>query len=432
MVAEVFKLPPIPENRDAEQSVLGGLMLDPDSWGKLQGKIEENDFFYSDHREIYQSMTKNIAEEKPLDPVTIADKMGGDLFTYVLELANNVPSAANIEAYADIVKTMSQKRRLCGIFADGRQLINDGMQPQDVILKIMEEVEGVAHERMGTSKDFRQILSAGLDAVEEARKLRKTGAVTGVPTGIPMLDQMLSGLRKSKLVIVAARPSVGKTALANQIGLHGAKTGHNVGILSLEMSDEELAHRAFAHEYQINGTALSYGDDRTVSELMGKVAARNIKNYPVFVDTDTYTLSGCVARANEWHRKHKLDLLIVDHIGLVEVEAANRNEGVGAVTRTLKKLSKKLDIPIIAVSQLNRESEKLKRKPLLSDLRDSGNIEQDCDIAIFLHTDEANQGKETLPIEIGILKHRGGRKGWLPPVFSFVGSTQTIRELANA
>lgn len=418
-------------SKEAEQSVLGALMIDPDAWGKIYGKLTDADFFHAEHRKIYASMAANVAEDKPIDPVTVADKIGGDLFPYVLELAKNCPSSDNVRAYADIVKTDSQKRQLSEIMQHGLESIKDE-KPMRVISGLMEQIEGVAHQRMGKSKTFSDVLNLGLDAVEAAKILNDTGKVTGVPCGIPMLDRWLSGYRKSKLIVVAARPSVGKTAFTLQGALHAASENYPVGVISLEMSDEELAHRAFANRYQINGTALSYGNHETIKNLEKKILKHNIRDYPLYVDTDTYSLNGILARANEWKRKFDIKELIVDHIGLVEVEGDTKNERVGNVTRALKKLSKKLNIPVIAVSQLNREVEKTGNRPNLANLRDSGNVEQDCDIAIFLHTDKSNEGQPTIPIDIGVLKHRGGRKGWMPSVFTFVGATQTIREIGDA
>lgn len=418
-------------NKEAEQSVLGALMTDPDAWGKICGMIREVDFFHVEHREIFKSMQMNIAEDKPIDPVTVADKAGSELFPYVLEIANNCPSSANIRAYADIVKTLSQKRQLSEILKSSLESVQEH-KPMRIITDLMEQVEGVAHQRMGKGKTFADVLNLGLDAVEAAKILNDTGKVTGVPCGIPMLDKWMSGYRKSKLIIVAARPSVGKTAFTLQGALYAASQGYPVGIMSLEMADEELAHRAFANQYQINGTALSYGNTIEIKKLERGIAQRNIRDYPLYIDTDTYTLNGIVARANEWKRKYDIQELIVDHIGLVETDGDSKNERVGKVSRTLKKLSKKLDIPVIGVSQLNRDGAKNGIKPTLENLRDSGEVEQDADIVIFLHADKANEGKDHQPIEFGFGKHRGGRKGWMPPVFTFIGATQTIREIGDA
>ena len=221
---------------------------------------------------------------------------------------------------------------------------------------------------------------------------------------------------------------MGKTAFVQQTILHAASKGYPVGVCSLEMNAGELGIRSYANQLQVNGTALGFGDKKTIDEYSDKLANHPMTKYKIWVDTDTYDLGSIVSRAHEWKHRHGIRMFVVDHIGLVEgSEGERRDQKVGDVTRALKKLSKKLAIPVVAVCQLNRAMEKEKRKPQLSDLRDSGNIEQDCDVALFLHSDEESQDGK-LNMQIGALKTRYGRKGWLPNNIVFDGRVQKFIE----
>jgi replicative DNA helicase len=198
--------------------------------------------------------------------------------------------------------------------------------------------------------------------------------------------------------------------------------------MSLEMPYHEIGTRAFAHLCEVNGTAFALADPGVTQRVRSQLAHLDI-NLPIWCDDQTYSLGGIVSRITEWRRKYGIHFAVVDHIGLVETRGYNsRNEELGAVTRELKKLTKRLGIPVVAVSQLNRDVERHKRLPMLADLRDSGNIEQDADVVLMLHAAESDELRQEVPVELGLLKNRGGKKGWLKERFLFDSAQQHFRE----
>jgi replicative DNA helicase len=297
----------------------------------------------------------------------------------------------------------------------------------------MSRLESVTATNSGGSLSFSEAFAKALEYIDDSAEAKRKGGVVGVPTGLPEIDARTGGLQQRRLIILAARPSIGKTMLANQIALMAASKGFPVGICSLEMGAEELTIRAMANRYRLNASALSFGDEGELTKLSRAIGDKSIADLPIHLDTDTTSLGGIQARLSEWKRQHDISLGIVDHIGLVEGgDNKSRNDWLGTVSRTLKVTAKRLNIPILAVSQLNRTVEKEKRRPVLSDLRDSGNVEQDCDIALFLHVEpDAVPGVNGTPMEIGLLKNRMGRRGWINERFAFDGRTQTIREVVR-
>ncbi|RLJ18903.1 replicative DNA helicase [bacterium endosymbiont of Escarpia laminata] len=424
-------------NIEAEQAVLGGLMLDNSSWDRVTGKVSANDFSRRNHQLIFSAITNSAQANQPFDVVTLAEHLeqterlgqaGG--LPYLVNLVEDAFSAANVGVYASIVREKAKRRTLRDLFLDATRDAEHG-DLDDLLSDVTTRAEATASHG-GGSLTFTEAFTRTLDHIDKAAAARQNGGVVGIPTGLPGIDRRTGGLQQKRLIVLAARPSIGKTALANQIAIHAATRGYPVGIVSLEMGAEELTIRAMAHCYRLNFSGLAYGDDEECTRLTDAMTEKPpISSLPIYIDTDTTTLGGITARMAEWKRQHGIALCIVDHIGLVEGgDDKTRNDWLGKISRSLKLTAKRLDLPILAVSQLNRSVERDKRRPVLADLRDSGNIEQDADVCAFLHVDgNAVETTYGLPMEIGLLKNRTGQRGWLPEEFTFDGRTQTFLEI---
>lgn len=415
-------------SQESEQAVLGVVLFDPDCLPDVLAAVSAEDFYLGQHREAMRVIEAMHNEGEPVDLVTVTSRMRSQA-KYLGELAANVGSSANVLAYADTVRDYARRR---GIIQACRAAIEQAQDQTagEVTSELVGKIEAAGEKAIGASLSFSDVLRATADAIAEASENARDGVV-GMPTGIPVLDRATSGLSPRRFYVVAARPSLGKTALVNQICLHGASRGFPVGVCSLEMGEEELGARALSNQFGINFTRLLRGDSAAAEAAFNGLQAREIQKWPIFTDTSTYSLVGIEARIASWVRHHGIRAAVVDHIGLVEVEGDVRLvERVGLVTRRLKKLAKRFNIAIVGVCQLNRGNEKEGRRPRLSDLRDSGNIEQDVDCAIFLHTDPENLGDREIEVEFGFLKNRTGRRGWTKSPVVFDGSTQTFRELS--
>ena len=415
---------------NAEAAVIAALMKSPDHFYSVSAYLTDRDFADPFYAKAFAAIGSQIAEDRAVDAVTLAEDCDLDM-ARLIETAANYP-ATNLDSYARIVKTHATSRTALAKISEHQEAIGRG--DAEALSRLQLDLEKLSGDSSRSGYlNFAQTLRAGMGDVEEAMERLKTG-VTGLTFNLPELDRALGGVRGPKLIILAARPSLGKTALGLQLALTSANHGHPVGMVSLEMSAAEIAIRSMAHEYSVNNTALSRGDAEAVNKVARAAKERNIKDLPLFIDEDTYTVGGIVARAVEWHRRHGIKALIVDHLQLVEVSAErNRNDALGDVTRALKLLAKRLNIPVVLVCQLNRLVEREKRRPKLSDLRDSGNIEQDADIVMMLHGElEGTDGRADRDVEIGLLKYRGGRVGWLGAPVIFDGATQRFTELADA
>lgn len=425
---------------EAEQAVLGGLMISPSAWGAIAGAVTADDFSSEKHRLIFRACRLVVDNQRSPDVVTIAEELdrSGDLvriggLPYLGVIADNTPSAANIRAYAEIVRDRAKRRAARDLFASAAKEAEAG----DLSAVLSETTTKASRIAVGGSRalSFAEAMDLGLQHIEEAAAARKAGGMVGVPTGLPAIDNRTGGLQRGRLVILAARPSIGKTALALQVAIHAARKGHRVGFVSLEMTAEELAIRAAAHTHRLNFSKLLYGDAGEIAHFHRCKNQHRLADLAIHLDTETASLSGITARLAEWRATNGIDLAIVDHIGLIEGgDEKTRNDWMGQVSRTLKLTAKRLALPVLAVSQLNRSVERDKRRPILADLRDSGNIEQDADIAVFLHVDgeENVPGGNGITMQIGLLKNRTGRRGWLPEKFLFEGKTQTIHEVQDS
>ena len=399
---DALKVPP--HSIEAEQSVLGGLMLDNDSYTSVTERIRPEDFYRNDHQIIYDGVVNLANSNKPYDIVTLAEfldsreklkDVGG--MAYLAQLAENTPSAANIAAYADIVRERSVLREL--ISAGGKisesAFRTEGRSANDLLQSAESLVFSIAEREARGRRGFVPIgdlISKTLDRISEL--FQKENPITGVSTGFYELDDMTSGLQRSDLIIVAGRPSMGKTAFAVNIAQHAAlKEDMSVAIFSMEMPGEQIVMRILASLGRINQSKLRVGKltDDDWKRLTSAVAVMD--SMKMFIDdTPALTPGDLQARCRRLARDQKdLGLIVVDYLQLMQVAGTKENRAteISEISRSLKALAKELEVPVIALSQLNRSLEQRQdKRPVMSDLRESGAIEQDADVIIFIYREE--------------------------------------------
>ena len=419
-----------PHSIEAEQAVLGALLLDNDAVDRI-GSLTALHFYREDHRAIFGEILQCITQGHPADVVTVWEKLtarGGaflqDLLPYLNQVSQNTPSSANITRYAEIVSEHALRRGLMHVTSKADEMARNpkGKTADQVLDQTMSMLATLAERR--ARNEPKMISSLLTEFVTETDK-RSAGLEAAMPTGIESLDRVLNGgLRGGQLIIVAGRPSMGKTALANQIGLNMSGT-YSVLMFSMEMSGQELVGRALANRGAI-----------PLSHLLGKIETEDAQAWQSMThgcaqleplrfgidETPAITLLEMRTKVKAWKRRHGLEAIIVDYIGLMSGgEGEKRHEQIGSYSRGLKALAKELDIAVIALAQLNRKSEERNdRKPILSDLRDSGEIEQDADIVAFVHRPEMhNPNNEQLRgyAEILIRKQRNGQLADVPLKF---------------
>jgi len=429
---ETLRIPP--HSIEAEQAVLGGLMLAPNAWDKIADRLVEADFYRKDHRMIFRAINELSEKNMPFDAVTLgewfeanqlADLVGGA--TYIIQLANMTPSAANITAYADIVREKSVLRQLIDA---GTEIADDGFQPegrntQEILEGAEQKVFRIAEAGARGKKGFVSMRSAVKDAFQILhQRYESRGAVTGLPSGFTDFDEMTAGFQPADLIIIAARPSMGKTALALNMAEYAAlKTKKAVAVFSMEMSASQLAFRLISSLGRINQQHLRTGDLQEEEWPRVTSAITLLSEAKIFID-DTPALSPgeLRARARRLKREHDLGLIVIDYLQLMQVPGnkENRATEISEISRGLKALAKELNIPVIALSQLNRSLEsRTDKRPLMADLRESGAIEQDADVIVFIYRDEyynAESNDKGLA-EIIIGKQRNGPTGTVKLTF---------------
>ncbi|HET8941186.1 MAG TPA: replicative DNA helicase [Rudaea sp.] len=435
-----------PHSIDAEQAVLGGLMLDEHAWERIADKLIEEDFYRKDHRLIYRAIGELSNKNMPCDAVTLgewfesnglAELVGGS--NYVIQLANATPSAANIVAYAAIVREKSILRQLIDA---GTKITGDGFQPdgrstQEILESAEQEVFRIAESGARGRKGFVPMREAVKEAFQVLhQRYESQGTVTGLATGFEDLDEKTAGLQPSDLIIVAARPSMGKTALAVNMAEHAAlKSKKAVAIFSMEMSASQLAFRLISSLGRINQQHLRTGDIKEEEWPRVTSAISLLSDAKIFID-DTPALSPgeLRARARRLKREHDLGLIVIDYLQLMQVPGnkENRATEISEISRGLKALAKELNIPVIALSQLNRSLEqRTDKRPVMSDLRESGAIEQDADVILFIYRDEVydkeSPKKGTAEIIIG--KQRNGPIGVIN--LTFLGQYTKFENFAS-
>ena len=432
---QALKVPP--HSVEAEQSVLGGLMLDNSAWEQVSDLLVEQDFYRHDHQLIFRGIAELMEQANPVDVITLAewhnqrgelDKVGE--LAYLGALARNTPSAANIKAYASIVRERSILRQLIQI---GNNIANMAFTPEgrnseemlDTAERRVFEIAEKGAKRGGGFIQVKDVLSKVVDKIDTL--FEQDSGITGLPTGFIDFDDQTSGLQPADLVMIAGRPSMGKTTFAMNIAENAAiHSKQPVAVFSMEMPADSLAMRMLSSLGRIDQHRLRTGrlNDDDWPRLTSAIALLN--EAPLFIDdTGGLTPSELRARARRLKREHGLSLIIVDYLQLMSGssngrQAENRTNEISEISRSLKALAKELNVPVIALSQLNRSLEQRPNKrPVMSDLRESGAIEQDADIIVFIYRDEVynEDSAEKGKAEIIISKQRNGPIGTVALTF---------------
>jgi replicative DNA helicase len=423
---DALKVPP--HSLQAEQAVLGGLMLDNAAWDKVADRVGEDDYYRRDHRLIFRAIAELAERNSPFDAVTLSEWLDQNQLLEAAGglaalggLVQNTPSAANIQAYADIVRENSVLRELITVGNEiaGSAFVTEGRNSDQLLEHAEQQVFQIAERGKRGQRGFQKInklLGAAVDRIDKLSQ--QDDPLTGVPTGFADLDDMTAGLQPSDLVIVAGRPSMGKTTLAMNFAENAAiKHQLPVAIFSMEMPGEQLALRMMSSLGHIDQHKVRTGklEDDDWPRLTSAVSL--LDNAPLFID-DTPALSPVElrARARRLVREHDLGMIIVDYLQLMQVPGTreNRTTEISEISRNLKALAKELNVPVIALSQLNRGLEqRTDKRPVMSDLRESGAIEQDADVIIFIYRDEVynDDSPQKGLAEIIIGKQRNGPIG---------------------
>lgn len=435
-----------PHSVEAEQSIIGGLLLDNQVWDKISTKLCEADFYRTEHRILFKTIAALAKKSQPYDVITLLDALksnneledaGGE--AYLFELASNTPSVANISAYADIVREKSVHRQLIGVATEiADAAYNPLGRSVTELLDVAETRVFAIGEQTGGENGPESIKSVLVRAVEKIDALYHSGdAITGLPTGLTDLDEMTSGLQPSDLVIVAGRPSMGKTTLVMNMAEHAAiKVRKPVLVFSMEMPSDSLAMRMMSSLGRIDQHRIRTGKLHDDDWPRVTSAVHMLSEAPLFID-DTPGLSPAEmrARARRLVKEHgSLGLIVVDYLQLMKVPgfgADNRTAEISEISRSLKGLAKELQVPVIALSQLNRSLEqRADKRPVMSDLRESGAIEQDADLICFIYRDEVynEDSPDKGTAEIIIAKQRNGPIG--KARVAFLGKYTRFEDLA--
>lgn len=421
-----------PQNIEAEQAVLGAIFLEEQALITASERLKPEDFYRTAHQRIFQVMLDLGGKREPVDLVTVTaelqnhnwlDDVGG--VNYLSDLANAVPTAANIEYYSKIVEEKALLRRLIRVATN---IAAEGYTSGEDVEAILEEAEKTILEvsQQKATSNFVEIKDVLIETYEKIEMLNNhKGEITGLPTGFTELDRMTAGFQRSDLIIVAARPSVGKTAFALNIAQNVAKkTGENVAIFSLEMGAQQLVQRMLCAEGNIDAQKirtgnLDPGDWEKLTMAMGSLAKTGI----YIDDTPGIKVNEIRAKSRRLKQEKGLGMIVIDYLQLIQGSGRrgeNRQQEVSEISRTLKGIARELEVPVIALSQLSRSVESRQdKRPMMSDIRESGSIEQDADIVAFLYRDDyydkESEAKNT--IEIIIAKQRNGPVGTVELAF---------------
>ncbi len=417
-----------PQNTDAEASLLGSILIDSDAIVKIADNVSAEDFYDPKHQRIYESVIKLYEKHSPIDVLTLSDQLKADGLlefiggsAYLTELTNYVPTASHVDQYAGIVAQKAMRRRL---IKASQEIANLGYDEKQSLQALIETAETKVFEV--SQRHVRQdvislesVLSESFERLDELHKDR--GKVRGIPTGYRDLDNVLAGFQRSDLIILAARPSMGKTALALNIAYNiSLKSEEPVLLFSLEMSKEQLVDRLLAIESGVDAWALRTGsltdsDFEKIGQAMG-----SLSEAPIYIDdTPSITVSELRTKARREAHQRQLGLIIVDYLQLMSGGSryggeANRVQEISEISRGLKGIARELNIPVLALSQLSRSVESRSPQiPQLADLRESGSIEQDADVVAFIYREEYyNSDTERKNVaDIFIKKHRNGPTG---------------------
>lgn len=421
-----------PHNHEAEQSVIGAIFLEPQALITASEILMPDDFYRIAHQKIFQTMLDLSDQGKAIDVVTVTEELsakkeledvGG--LSYLTELANAVPTAANIGHYAKIVEEKALLRRLIRV---ATKIVEDGFTREDEVEALLAEAEKKVMEvanrkNAGDFKHVKDVLVQTYDNIEQLQS--RNGDVTGIPTGFKDLDRMTAGFQRNDLIIVAARPSVGKTAFALNIAQNVAiKARENVAIFSLEMGAEQLVMRMLCAEGNIDAQVLRTGALTADDWSKLTMAMGSLSDSGIYIDdTPGLRVSEIRAKCRRLAQEHGLGMILIDYLQLIQGSGRrgeNRQQEVSEISRSLKALARELKVPVIALSQLSRGVEQRQdKRPMMSDIRESGSIEQDADIVAFLYRDDYydKESDNKNMIEIIIAKQRNGPTGTVTLAF---------------
>ncbi|MDR2160449.1 MAG: replicative DNA helicase [Treponema sp.] len=417
-----------PHNDEAERALLGGLLADPDAVGEVLQYLRPRDFYSGANGRVYEAILSLDGRGLKPDLMTAIqelkqsgklDETGGA--AYVASLTTVIPSSANIEYYAKTIQGYSLRRSLLRVAGEiNAKAFDESIESRVVLEEIEQRIFELGENRQGSSaKSIGEILKRAIEVIDRVYKSKKE--YTGIPSGFDALDKMTTGFQNSEFIVIGARPSIGKTALALSMAASISIRSHiPVGFFTLEMSDLALTHRLISSEAMIESNALRTGFIKTSDFQRILDASGNIYVAPLYiVDMPNMKLLDLRSQARKLRAQQQVQIIFIDYLGLIDFENnfIPRYEQISAISRSLKSLARELDIPIVVLCQLTREAEKT--QPNLANLRDSGSIEQDADLVMFLHRervqqkdDEKNQGKEDgLPTDLIIAKQRNGPVG---------------------
>lgn len=424
---------------EAEQSVIGALLQDNDAWDKIADKIEERDFNAPEHQLIFRHIARLIENQKRADVLTVADslqntgkleRIGG--LKYLSDIENATPSVKNIASYADIVRKTRKERELAETVEDLKELVAGGGDVNEKIEQAVEILTALADDKKNTVLRLSEATTKAIETIEY--RLSKGDAIHGLKTGFTDFDNKTGGLHSGDLIILAGRPSMGKSTFAVNIGENVAvDSGLPVLVFSLEMSDEQLSFKCMSSIGTINMANLQRAqltdDDWTrLSHATGQ-----IQDAPLWIDSNPMmNATQMHARARRIKRQHGLSLVIIDYLQLMSEGGDNRNNELSTITRKLKLMAKDLGVPVICLSQLSRKvEERTNKRPMMSDLRDSGAIEQDADLIVMMYRDDyynpdsPNKGAA----EAIISKQRMGETGAV--ILQFQGEYSRFKDFAG-
>lgn len=415
----------MPQNIDAEKSVLGAALLDKDIVPVITEMLKVEDFYREDHKAIYECIIELFDKGKDIDILTVAELLkqkkvfeGTFGFEYLANLADDVPTTANVRSYAKIVEEKSMLRKLIRNSSDVSQMSYDAAHDVEYILDKAEKgIFDIFQKRSGRAfVHIEEVLRTTIEKIEEL--YNNHGHVSGIPTGFSLLDFKTAGLHNSDLIFIAGRPGMGKTALAINIAQHVAvKSNIPVAIFSLEMNRDQVVNRILCGEAFIDNSKMSTG--KLEDSDWGKIgeALNILSNAPIYIDdTPGISMTEIRSKCRRLKLEKNVGLIIIDYLQLIQGsgKTENRQQEISEISRSLKILAKEINVPVICASQLSRAAEaRTDKRPLLSDLRESGSIEQDADIVMFIYRDDyynENSDKKNIA-EIILSKHRNGATG---------------------
>ena len=423
-MTNIDRLPP--HSIEAEEAILGSLLIDPDAIFEVSTFLKSKSFYREQNRLVYDAMLNLYDRREPLDMITLAEELrirneledaGGE--SYLIDLLNAVPTSMNAQAYVRLVEQAAVRRSLIRAATTIANLAYEEAEDIEIVIDRAEQtLFGISEER--TTRDLTPIKAIAHDFMERMEQLREQGdEFVGIPTGFTDLDRMLGGLNKSDLLIVAARPGMGKTSLMLNMALTAARRHQKrVAMFNLEMSSEQLLMRMIASETQIDSQRLRRGKLYETELPIFYEAIGRLSESGIYIDdTPGLTPTQMRTKCRRLFAEHGIDMVMVDYLQLMQSDRANNNrvQEISEISRGLKLLARELDVPVIAAAQLSRSVESRQDKhPMLSDLRDSGSIEQDADVVMFIYRDDYyNPDTSERPgiAEIAITKHRNGPTG---------------------